>query len=109
MNTILVGVIILVIIVCIYNNNNSDVDTNNNDPELFENMTNDIKEKKIYENPPVGMYGGVPVYMYSSKDDLYAPEWRGIDNGIVIRNSKMFAKEVNTPREEIHWRLTGQM
>ena len=55
-----------------------------------------------------GSYGDVPVYFYESQDDLFPQQWRKVDGGIYLHNSRTFWKDTNTPQEVRFW-ATGKL
>jgi hypothetical protein len=52
---------------------------------------------------PKGEIGGVTVYFNETKDNMFADQWRGVDGGLYVHNSKTFFKDINTPAEAPFW------
>lgn len=58
---------------------------------------------------PKGEIGDVTVYFNETRDNMFADQWRTIDGGLYVHNSKTFWKDVNTPNEASYWMSTGQL
>jgi hypothetical protein len=52
---------------------------------------------------PKGEIGDVTVYFNETSDNAYADQWREVDGGLYVHNSKTFFKDTNTPAEAPFW------
>lgn len=67
------------------------VDITNKMDIPVDNVVADKKmNAKIMKHLSMGIYGDVPVYLYRNGDNETAPNWREIDQGIYLPNSKTY-------------------
>jgi len=52
---------------------------------------------------PKGEIGDVTVYLNETRDNMFADQWRAVDGGLYVHNSKTYWKDTNKPNEAPYW------